>query len=70
MAVLDMKGAAKELGISYSLARQLVARGELPSARIGRRRVLRAVDVEAFLVRHLEGGPAQPPALPPVRRWR
>ena len=37
---------ARALGIAENTVRELVARGELPCARIGRWRVFRTVDVE------------------------
>ena len=49
--LLDVKEAAHRLGIGTTKLREMIADGELPAAKIGRRRVVRARDVEAFVAR-------------------
>ena len=41
--------AARRLGICARTVASFLARGDLPSRRLGRRRVIRVVDLEAFL---------------------
>ena len=49
--LLDVKEAANRLGLGTTKVRELIKEGELPAAKIGRRRVVRARDVEAFVAR-------------------
>ncbi len=55
--------AAERLGLSERTVWTLVARGELPCRRIGRRRLFRIVDLEKFLTRdHPTGQEKKRPA--------
>lgn len=44
---------AKALGVGATLVRELIARGEIKSAKIGTRVVVPVVEVEAFLARQV-----------------
>ncbi len=58
--VLSVPEAAQVLGISRAFAYELVARGELPHVRLGRRIVVPVRVVERMLARadaQLDGGP-------------
>lgn len=46
---VSVEEAAKLLGISRGLAYELVARGELPSLRLGRRRVVPLVGIHELI---------------------
>jgi excisionase family DNA binding protein len=48
-AVLDRLGTASYLGIGLSLLAELTAQNRIPSLTIGRRRLYRRVDLEAWL---------------------
>lgn len=73
---VSVEEAGKLLGISRGLAYELVARGELPALRLGRRRVIprAAIDVliaDACATNHDEDATAGPdPPLPRPRRLR
>jgi len=49
--LMDVEGAAKVLGIGRSLFYQLLQTGQIESLKIGRRRVVPAAAVEAFVQR-------------------
>jgi DNA binding domain, excisionase family len=54
--------AAKLLGISERFLAKLIATGELPSARVGARRLLRPADLDAWLaarVHQTQRGPSR-----------
>ena len=68
--VLTLREAAAELRLGETFTRQLVARGELRVARIGRRVVVPVEAISEFLQAHSEGGPPAAPALAPARRGR
>jgi excisionase family DNA binding protein len=46
---VSIREAAALLGISRSFLYELLAAGELPSVRIGRRRLIRPADIDDFL---------------------
>lgn len=48
--------AAAALGLHPKTVRDLIAQGELPASRIGRRVLVRASDLDAMLVRRRIGG--------------
>jgi excisionase family DNA binding protein len=48
------RGVAAMLSVSARKAAELVRSGELPSFRVGRRRLVRLVDVERFAARRVE----------------
>ncbi|MGH9068888.1 MAG: helix-turn-helix domain-containing protein [Acidimicrobiales bacterium] len=58
--MLSVEEAARALGISRGLAYELVARGELPHLRLGRRIVVPRIALQALLARAVE--PSWPPA--------
>jgi len=43
--------AARQLGVCPRTVASFVARGELPSRKVGRRRLIRVADLESFLRR-------------------
>ena len=49
--LLSVEQAAESLGISRPLVARMIASGELPSLRIGRRRLLDAADLAAWVDR-------------------
>ena len=51
---LTIDEAARELGCGKAKVYELIRTGELPSAKIGRRRVVRWADVDALLVRRAQ----------------
>lgn len=55
--------AAKVLGISKTLAYEAAERGEIPSIKIGARRVVPIAALEAFLNHVPSGSPAVTPVL-------
>ena len=58
MEMLDVKGAAARLGISLGQVRRLLASGQLPHYKIGRRVTLSDRDIDDFLSGHrVEAGP-------------
>ena len=68
MAALRVPDAAKELGLGVTFTRQLISRGELRHARVGRRVVVPEAAISEFLEAHSSGGVAA--AEPPVRAAR
>ncbi len=52
--LLDVESAARTMGISRSLLYGLLSRGELPSLRIGARRLVARQSIEAWVARALE----------------
>lgn len=50
--VMDIPSGAQYLSIGVRTLRELIARGEIRSVRIGRRRLIRLKDCEAFLDDH------------------
>ncbi len=54
--LLSPEEVATYLGCGRSFAYQLLARGELPSLKLGRLRKVRRADVEAFVERRLGTG--------------
>lgn len=50
----SIEEAAVMLGVSKRWLEDALARGDLPSVRLGRRRLLRAGDIAAFIEAHLE----------------
>ncbi len=72
---VTVEEAAKLLGISRGLAYELVARGELPSLHLGRRRVIPRMAIDELIANvcaNLDGEePAGPdPQFPGPRRLR
>ena len=55
--VLSIAEAAEVLGVSDDLIYHLTARGELPCLRLGRRKVLPTVAIQAVIDGSLEGFP-------------
>jgi len=53
--LIDDKAAAKLLGISARSLWTLANRGEVRSVRVGRRRLYRPADLEAFVTARAEG---------------
>ena len=49
--------AARLLGVGRRLLSRLTASGDLVSVKIGRRRLYRVADIEAFLAERVEGRP-------------
>ena len=68
--------AARLLGVSRGLAYELVARGELPALRLGRRRVVPRMAIDALIADACakDGGDSEPsgppPQMPERRRLR
>ena len=52
--LLSIDEAAFTLGITPRHLARLLARGEFPTVRIGSRKLLRDLDVQAYIERHLE----------------
>ena len=59
-AVLSIAEAAEVLGVSDDLIYELTARGELPCLRLGRRKVIPTVAIQAVIDGTLEGFPIKP----------
>lgn len=57
--VLDIPEAAAALRISRAQLFRLIASGELPSIKIGKRRLVPVREVEAFISRQLQNGGAR-----------
>ena len=68
--LLGMREVADTLGLGRSKTWQLTASGDLPTVRLGRRRLVRTADLAEFIEAPVHGGPPGPPALPPVRQGR
>ena len=62
---LTVEETAKLLGISRGLAFQAVARGDIPSIRIGRRILIPAARLHALLDGTTAGSEQQPTTVPP-----
>ena len=58
--VLSIAEAAEVLGVSDDLIYELTARGELPCLRLGRRKVIPTVAIQAVIDGTLEGFPINP----------
>lgn len=58
--VLSIAEAAEVLGVSDDLIYELTARGELPCLRLGRRKVIPTVALQAVIDGSLEGFPIKP----------
>lgn len=56
--LLSVAEASEYIGISERYLRNLIADRKINTARIGKRRVFRLVDVDRWIERHLEGGAA------------
>lgn len=56
--VLSIAEAAEVLGVSDDLIYELTARGELPCLRLGRRKVIPMVAIQAIIDGCLEGFPS------------
>jgi excisionase family DNA binding protein len=52
--LLSINEAAATLGITPRHLARLLAQGEFPTVRIGARKLLRDLDVQAYIERHLE----------------
>jgi len=59
-AVLSIAEAAELLGVSDDLIYELTARGELPCVRLGRRKVIPTVAIQAVIDGSVEGFPINP----------
>ena len=71
---VTVEEAAKLLGVSRGLAYELVARGELPALRLGRRRVVPRKAIDALIADACaedsgESGPSGTAPQMPERRW-
>lgn len=55
---LSLEAAAEALGLSVRTVRRLVASGQLPASRVGRRVLIEASALDALLTRTRIGGPA------------
>ena len=58
--VLSIAEAAEVLGVSDDLIYELTARGELPCLRLGRRKVIPTIAIQAVIRRHSGGLPIKP----------
>ena len=74
---VTVEEAARLLGVSRGLAYELVARGQLPALRLGRRRVVPRIAIDALIADNAcanNGGENEPsgpaPQLPERRRLR
>ena len=73
---VTVEEAARLLGVSRGLAYELVARGQLPALRLGRRRVVPRIAIDALIADACanNGGENEPsgpaPQLPERRRLR
>lgn len=50
--LLSVKGVARNTGLSRATIHRVIKRGELPSLKIGRRRLVRADALAAYLLAH------------------
>jgi excisionase family DNA binding protein len=67
--VLSIRDVAKVLGVSDDLVYELVARGEIPCLRLGRRRLIPRRAVELMIEHSLEAfDPAAPSSRLPTSR--
>lgn len=48
-ALLDVRDAARYLGVSRTLLYSLLSSGALPSVKVGQRRLVRRADLERFV---------------------
>lgn len=55
---LRLEAAAEALGLSVRTVRRLVASGQLPASRVGRRVLIETSALDALLARTRIGGPA------------
>jgi len=58
IAFVNLEEAARSLGISRTSLYRLLRSGDLPSAKIGRSRRVRPIDVEALAARLVDGSGA------------
>jgi excisionase family DNA binding protein len=56
---LSLKQAAERLGVSKASITRLVRSGELPTIRVGARRLILPDDLTAFIKRNRDGGRQQ-----------
>ena len=49
---LSMREAAQVAGLGFTTIRRVVQEGQLPTVRVGRRRLVRVSDLEAWLAEH------------------
>lgn len=49
--LLDMRGACAVLNLGRTKVTELIQSGELPSAQVGRKRVFRRRDIDAYVAR-------------------
>ncbi len=62
MSLVSVPEASYELKVSQERIRQIIRRGDLPHVRIGRRRLIRREDLEAFVQARLSRGIQAEPA--------
>jgi excisionase family DNA binding protein len=55
VTLISVSEAAQRLGLGMTKLRELIASGEVPSVVIGKRRLLRPQDLEAFAARQASG---------------
>lgn len=53
---MDRAGAARFLGIGLSTLAELTATGDVPSLKVGRRRLYRVADLDSWLAGRVTGG--------------
>lgn len=56
--LIDVETAANRLSVSERTLRSYLSDGTILSVKIGRRRLIRAKDLEKFVEDHLDGGPS------------
>ena len=49
---LSIREAAQVAGLGYTTLRRVVCEGQLPTVRVGRRRLVRVEDLDAWLAEH------------------
>ena len=54
--MVPVADAAQRLGLGRTKVNELIQSGELPSVMVGKRRLLRPADLEAFAARQSNGG--------------
>jgi excisionase family DNA binding protein len=57
----SIEGGAEYLGVGRSLFCELIRRGEIESVKVGRRRIIPAESLRAYMARLIEAARAQPP---------
>jgi len=63
-SLLTLEEAARRLGIGRTLLRRMIAAGELPDVRLGRRHLVPSPAVDRFIERFVTVAEAEPPLEP------